>query len=227
MDTLNKDCKEFKNLIKAVKRGQRYEVEPALAAMPWLAKSVDETGWTALMWAARFGIKSCAKALLQLSDPLARNKAGLSALMHAADNGHVACVKMLIPVSDSRAKSEDGDTALTYAARQGHAACVELLLPLSDPLAVSAMGSSALMWAALCGHAACVELLLPVSDLSMVDRSGETALDMARRRNRHEVIVAFERHQAKLEAAEIAEHIGAAPRAQVSARAESRRAARL
>ncbi len=219
------DQDDMSALMHAAKNGRRACVEALIPASDPLAEGRE--GWPALVWAARYNHVKCVELLLPVSDPLAFDRFGRSALMFAAGNGHAACVAALLAVSDALAVNTEGQSALMYAAHFGHADCMKLLIPVSDPLAVTKQGMSALTHAALQGHADCAELLLPVSDLLMKSPDGKTALDLALESGHDQVVLAFERHQAKLEAAELSVHIGAATNDQESGASAPRKSARL
>jgi ankyrin repeat protein len=146
---------------KQEKLNRRLEQAAQLGAVDALAGALEDGAdarsgdSSALSFAAERGHAQCVRALIPVSDPVAKKS---RALVVAAAGGHAECVRILIPVSEPKAGDSD---ALQWAANEGHVECVRLLIPVSEP---KAGDSLALRFAAQEGHAECVRMLLPVSD---------------------------------------------------------------
>jgi ankyrin repeat protein len=90
----------------------------------------NETGYTALMFAAMLGHAEVVDSLIEAgADVNAENEQQATALMSAVVGGNTEIVKALIHAgSDVNVASESGDTALTLAAKTGDGAeIVEVL----------------------------------------------------------------------------------------------------
>ncbi len=98
----------------------------------------DETGGTALLWAARRGQVDVVQLLLGRNG-VEVNKAtarGFSSLMFASENGHVEVVQLLLArqgVEVNNKTVQNGATALFMASQNGHVEVVRLLLRTSRP----------------------------------------------------------------------------------------------
>ena len=92
----------------------------------------DETGGTALIWAAAFGRADVVRLLLARQDVEVNKSAadGATALMLASYKGHVEVVRLLLAHPDVEANrtSTDGRSALCAASQSGHGAIVSLLV---------------------------------------------------------------------------------------------------
>ena len=81
-----------------------------------IVNTQDKYGWTALMYASRWGCLGVAKVLLKNeADVNIQTKWGDTALMIASNNCYLDVVKVLLENgADVNIKDEDGGTALTY-----------------------------------------------------------------------------------------------------------------
>ena len=130
-------------LREAAMVGSEAELKALLNNPECDTSSKDESGMTALMWAANCGQDACVRFLLPLSDASSQTKNGMTALMNASCYGYEACVGILLPAGSTWTKDKDGWTALMWAAYYGYEACVRLLMPASDPCAKTAGGLTA------------------------------------------------------------------------------------
>ena len=141
----------------------------------------DKDGWTALMWAARFGKTDCVKLLIKNNtDVNLQDEAGWTALIFAAINDHTETVKTLIDNgADIDLQDEDGRTTLILAAFKGHTETVKTLLDNNvDVNLQDNGGNTALMFAAYYGKTECVKLLIKNGSLVDIhDNGNETALN--------------------------------------------------
>lgn len=111
-------------------------------------RALDTRGWSPLMLAASTGLEAAVKALLPVSDLLAKDpETGRTPLMIACANGHAACVRALLPTGNPLWKDDAGRTALMIACEKMHPDCVAALIPASDLLAKDAYGKTALSFA--------------------------------------------------------------------------------
>jgi ankyrin repeat protein len=120
----------------------------------------DESGQTALMWAAAHGNTAIAQALLAKGANVnARTSYGInSALTVSARKGDARVVRVLL---EHGAEINRNGEALVEAARRGHREVVQVLLAGGmDVNAKTYSGTTALIAAAHEGHAELVELLL-------------------------------------------------------------------
>jgi len=131
-----------------------------------LIDAADESGHTALLYAAGRGFQQVAAALLQAgADPDAprQGKAGrgLTPLMEAAGTGHRELVTLLLRANATvDVHDEDGNTALMYAAYGGHLAALQELLQRGAMRDLANnQGSTALAMASARGHQAITDAL--------------------------------------------------------------------
>ncbi|XP_047101816.1 speckle-type POZ protein-like [Schistocerca piceifrons] len=118
-------------------------------------------------------------------------------LMRAAEEGAVKEVRALLAAgADVGARDGGGWTALHCAALRGHAAVVRLLLSAaSDPNARTQGGLTPLHWAAYNGNTeAAAALLQAGADRGVRADDGDTALDLARQRNRQQLVKMLTQH---------------------------------
>jgi ankyrin repeat protein len=97
----------------------------------------DETGWTALTWAAELGGGGDVVRLLLARKGVEVNKStadGFTALFLASQQGHVVVVRLLLARQDVEVNKSkaDGSTALMVASQNGHVEVVRLLLARQD-----------------------------------------------------------------------------------------------
>ncbi|KAM3549052.1 hypothetical protein MY1884_008914, partial [Beauveria asiatica] len=151
----------------------------------------DESGRTALGWAARQGHEAVVRLLLEKGAEIEAKESGRTALWWAARQGHEAVVRLLLEKgANCEAKDEYSQTALGLAANQGHEAVVRLLLEKgADCEAKDEYGRTALGLAANQGHEAIVRLLLKKgADCKAKDEFSQTALGLAANQG-HEAVV--------------------------------------
>jgi TonB family protein len=91
--------------------------------------AADETGWTALMYAAEAGHDDVVEALLEAgARPNLQNQAGETALHLAARHGRAASAGLLVRAgADLGLRDAEGRTALYRAIERRHADVIELL----------------------------------------------------------------------------------------------------
>lgn len=113
----------------------------ALGANP--KQAYGERRKTALMSAAQSGSVECARELMGLSNPLAKDSMGNNAAFYAVYSDNPEAVALLLTVSNPKLKSATGETMLMRAASRGREEMVDYLLPLSDPAAKDERGWTA------------------------------------------------------------------------------------
>jgi ankyrin repeat protein len=124
-------------LVEAIKRDDSKAVEAALRAGAG-ANSADDTGATALMYAALYAGPGVVRQLLERgADPNHANRFGSTALMWAVPR--VDNVRALLAArANVNAQASNGWTPLTVAVRFGNAAAVKLLLAGGADISASA-----------------------------------------------------------------------------------------
>jgi serine/threonine-protein phosphatase 6 regulatory ankyrin repeat subunit B len=166
-------------LIEAAKKGDTQKVQALLAKGEDVNAEDDETGHTALQWAAHEGHTDTVQAMLA-EERVSTLKAQLaSALGCAASNGHTATVQVLLAKgADVEGDNDDGWTPLLYAAQHGYTDTVQALLALGvDVNTRSGSGRTALMAAAKQSSTEIVQALLAKgADVNAEDKEGTTAL---------------------------------------------------
>lgn len=119
-------------MFRAVKKDNPRMLRRALQMRPNVNQT-DESGYTPLLLATRWGNSSCVKLLLN-APGIDVNKAvddGETPLYKAAAGGHSICVKLLLQapgVDVNKAENTYGWTPLTIAAIEGHEDCFRRLL---------------------------------------------------------------------------------------------------
>jgi ankyrin repeat protein len=100
----------------------RYNKRPVVEKLIAKGAEVNQTGWTALHYAATFGHDDLVKLLLDQHayiDAESPNKT--TPIMMAARHGHITTVKLLLDEgADVKLKNDVGWTALDFAKKQGH-----------------------------------------------------------------------------------------------------------
>lgn len=163
-------------LLPAAKEG---DADRLRSMLPHPAVGVaDESGLTALGWAASWGQARCVELLLPHVDASQGNvRTKQSALMIAALQNRPHCIQALLPYSDPLARDAKGSTALMHAACARDPAGLEALLPYSELDARDSQGQTALMRAAREDHELCVRALLRAgADPNLVCDKGWSAL---------------------------------------------------
>lgn len=171
------------------------EDDPML--VPFLVKcgadpnETDDTGWTALHWAAHHNHTSVAAAVLACSEFAATDAQDIgrhTALDSFAQKGHAEMCRLLATRSDFtqlNARGCNGNTPLHWAARSGHAAVCEALLELEGFIALNEQnvyGWTALHYTAANGLKQASELIIShprFNAIAETTNNGETALHWA------------------------------------------------
>lgn len=162
-------------LLDAASRGRAKQVAALLGEGATVTRQDEETGNTALHFAAASGKADALKLLIQAGGNVnARNQKDRTVLMCAAAEGSSAALKALLAAgADVNAVSKDGRTALMEACRANRP---EMILPLvkagASLEAKDAAGIPALVHAVLGKSPECVRLLLE-SGADPKSRSGE------------------------------------------------------
>lgn len=158
--------------------------------------TTDKKGWTALMWAAHFGLTENARALVAKGANVnAQDNIGWTALMSAATKGRAATVRFLLEKgANVNIKDSSGWTALMSAAGSRNLETVKALLESgADVNAKDKMGWTSLMGASDTGQVDTVRALLRTgADRNALGNDGSSALSLARVHNYTEVIAMLE-----------------------------------
>jgi ankyrin repeat protein len=156
---------------------------------------IDNTGRTALHWAAVTGNVEFASLLLPNPRAIvlvsATTHRGKTALQLAAEHGHNPMVFLLLQYgANANAKSDGNWTPLLNAAKEGHKDVVDTLLRFSKPNARTSSGRTALHWAADQGHLGVVKRILmePTSLKNSKDNSENTPFSLATQKGHHEIV---------------------------------------
>lgn len=157
-----------------------------------LVNAADETGRTALTWAAAGDHVAVARALIAAgADPNRQDNGRSNALLVSGETGSVAMLREVLKAGpDLTRTNRFGGTALIPAADRGHLAYVRELLRTTtiDVNHVNNLGWTALLEAVILGdggptHTEIVrELLAHGADRRIADREGVTPLQHARQR---------------------------------------------
>lgn len=167
-------------LIGAVARGEREQVEKLLAQGANPNRAGDVWGKRALLLAVEQGDVELTRILLDAgADPDLKGN-GFTPLVLAALKGHARIAELLLRAgADPDLKSGDGNTPLIAAALMGHAEVVRVLLPyqpdfeLWNNTGLTRMGikTTAPGIAAFMGHTGALELMLAAgADPNFPDR---------------------------------------------------------
>ncbi|XP_019617594.1 PREDICTED: uncharacterized protein LOC109464924 [Branchiostoma belcheri] len=121
--------KKEQELRKAAGRGEEDRVKQLLAEGVNV-NAADNSEWTALHSASRYGHTGTVQALLTAGATVdARNYWGGTALHCASEHGHTGTVQALLTAGATiDARSDLNETPLHAAARRGHPECVRVLL---------------------------------------------------------------------------------------------------
>ena len=173
------------------------EVARALAKMDSVdINSMDETGATPLLWAAKSGHEAAVRLLLGQKgvDPDRPDFNGQAPVACAAENGYEAVVKLLLGHEDVNPNKLDRweRTPISWAAENGHVAVVKLLLGRKgiNPNRPDNHGQTPISCAAENGHEAVVKLLLGREEVNpdRPDGQGRTPILWAAN-NGHDTVV--------------------------------------
>ncbi|ORY99878.1 ankyrin repeat-containing domain protein [Syncephalastrum racemosum] len=154
-------------------RLQKAAKDGNIAAVKRLAKKVSniqnpdpETGYTTLMYAARYGHVELVELLLQMGheeEVISMDNDGITVLMIAAMYNHQEIFYRYVARYPEciHAISKNGMTALFYSAKHGNAALVSYLLSISADIDhVDNDGNSALHHASAWGHTTVMDILV-------------------------------------------------------------------
>lgn len=147
-------------------------------------KRKDDTGMTALMWAARHGYHDIVKLLAEHEHTIV-DRDGQTAMMWASRNGHASSVSLLVDY-EKRMQSSKGMTALMLSAAAGHLKAVQVLLDAECNMQDSSL-KTALMYAAMNGYADVVKILAEHEN-EIVDIDEQTAIQLAKQHGQHEIV---------------------------------------
>jgi ankyrin repeat protein len=142
--------------------GDTAKVERMLATGTYPDASLDDTGKTALIFAAAAGNEEMVALLLKYkAKPDTRDQVGNTALSYAASRGHVEAAEALLKArASSDVENRQGMTPLMIAAQQGHAEMVRLLLSKgADASKYDYTGRTAMMWAEVNRRSAAIAAL--------------------------------------------------------------------
>ena len=166
----------------AAKTGNIKAVTVLLKHNPRLVSAKDDNGYTPLHYAAAFGHKDIAEALLaNKADPNAKDNIGQTPLHYAAAKGQDVLVRLLIGPKTNvtiNAKANDGSTALLLASQNGHANIVQALLDTgADPNQPNNGGSTPLLLSSFLGYTRVVNMLIAKgARTDAKDQQGKTPL---------------------------------------------------
>ncbi|MGB5552954.1 MAG: ankyrin repeat domain-containing protein, partial [Thermoanaerobaculia bacterium] len=163
-------------IIEAAKAGRIDLVRALTSADPDLLQVEDESGYTALRWAAIRGNGNVARFLVEAgSDPNSIGADGGTSLHGAAHHDDAQMMAALLAAGgDIKTQNRWGRTPLHVAARRGCLEIARLLLAAgADPDATTADGWSSLNVAYRGGHPELVNLLLDAgADTELADSGG-------------------------------------------------------
>lgn len=95
-------------------------------------RSYSEGGWTALMFAARYGHVNCVKLLLEYEGGMVTNERyksgiGVTALIIAVQHNHLSCAQALCS-KERDIKAKDGRKAVDIAREENKRSLIAILL---------------------------------------------------------------------------------------------------
>jgi len=119
-----------REIITAIRLGKLTEFETLLNSGRCHINAVDEDGWTALIWACRWGRTSIVQTLLAAGTNLdIQTTSGDTALIWASQSGRTDIVHLLIQSgAHLNLQTNNGNTALIWAASCGWVDIVNILL---------------------------------------------------------------------------------------------------
>lgn len=184
-------------LLKAAAAGNAVQVQNLLQAGA-SANAADETGRTALTWAAKGDHVAVARALIAAgADPDQQDTSRNNALLVTGETGSVAMLREVLKARpDLTRTNRFGGTALIPAADRGHLDYVREILTTTkiNVNHVNNLGWTALLEAVILGdggktHTEIVRLLLQHgADRNIADKEGVTPFQHARQRGYTEMV---------------------------------------
>ncbi|KAI8050661.1 ankyrin repeat-containing domain protein [Gilbertella persicaria] len=173
-------------LRKAAQEGNIAAVKRLLKKVSNIQNPDPETGYTTLMYAARYGHVDLVELLLELGheeEVISMDKEGITVLMLAAMYNHEEIFFLYVSRYPEciHAISKHGWTALFYAAQNGNANLVSYLLSISaDFDHIDNDGNSALHHASAWGHITVMDLLVSEGcNVNLENNEHSTAYDYA------------------------------------------------
>ena len=184
-------------LLKAAATGNAAQVQTLLKAGA-SANAADETGRTALTWAAKGDHVAAARTLIAAgANPDPQDNQRNNALLVTGETGSVAMLREVLKAKpDLKRTNRFGGTALIPAADRGHLDYVREILTTTkiDVNHVNNLGWTALLEAVILGdggktHTEIVRLLLQHgADRNIADKHGVTPLQHAQQRGYTEMM---------------------------------------
>ncbi len=190
--------KLIESITDAAIKGDLSEIEFLIKAGADINAKYDDKGYTALMYAARYGYTEIVQYLISVGVDVNIQCYDIeTALSIAIENGHTKIVEMLIAAGAEEIEPklqvvelEDFGDELRMAARDGYLSEVEKLIGIGvDVNMQNNNGRTALMMAAGNGYFEIVELLIEAgADNNLQDINGYTALKFAAGYGRIEIV---------------------------------------
>ena len=160
----------------------------------------DEYGYTALMWAAKYGQTAIVDLLIKAgANKNIKDNEGHTALMLAACNNHKDIVGLLIKAgANKNIKDKYGHTALMLAAEYGQTAIVDSLIEAGANKDIQdEHGHTALMWATHYGYKNIVNLLSIKDIKQKLAESEQKNANLTKQVNKLEAQIAWNKFQDK------------------------------
>ncbi|KHN88329.1 26S proteasome non-ATPase regulatory subunit 10 [Toxocara canis] len=185
-------------LVQLLRENKAEEAKRLLQKYANLAFAKDDSGRTAIHWAASGGcleiVQFC--VCLRDEDAISVDDMGWSPLMIASSAGRLDVVRYLatLPHVDVNMANSNGQTALHYAASKNHPMIASILLESgADVNAQDRYRATPLHRAASQGHQKIVSLLLaaPKLRIDITDSSGCSPLHLAIEERRQDVAIAL------------------------------------
>uniref|UniRef100_A0AC34FJ21 26S proteasome non-ATPase regulatory subunit 10 n=1 Tax=Panagrolaimus sp. ES5 TaxID=591445 RepID=A0AC34FJ21_9BILA len=176
----------FNEFVDALRQNLPELAKKFLVEHNWLTNHVDDSGRTAVHWAAVGGCLSILE-LIASRDPhvlTVSDDAGWNLIMLASSAGRDQVVKYLLSSVDSDVnhKNKNGQTPLHYAASKNHPNIVKLLIENNADLnQTDKLGAAPLHRASAQGHIDVVKILCsnPKIRIDIKDNEGNTPLHLA------------------------------------------------
>ncbi|CAG9984884.1 unnamed protein product [Clonostachys byssicola] len=153
----------LKQLLSAARSGNLDSITSLFEKERVSVNSVDEDGYTALLFASEAGQDAAVKLLIELGAEIeAKNNSGEACLWLAAHYGHDMVVQTLLESgADPNSADELGQTPISAAAEGGHVQAVSSLLARDADIEIKTChGKNVLMFAAESGSDAVIRTLL-------------------------------------------------------------------